>query len=53
MTALIELLTQARQAGLTVARIDGTSGEEDTLRIRGPAPPSRSPGNCWPAKMMC
>ena len=24
------------RAGLTVARIDGTSGEEDTLRIRGP-----------------
>lgn len=35
MTALIELLAQARQAGLTLTRIEGARGEEDTLRIRG------------------
>lgn len=36
MTALIELLAQARQAGLAITRIVGACGEEDTLRIRGP-----------------
>jgi hypothetical protein len=36
MTPLIELLAQARQAGLTLIRIEGARGEEDTLRIRGP-----------------
>jgi hypothetical protein len=36
MTALIELLTEAREAGLTLARIEGARGEDDTLRVRGP-----------------
>lgn len=36
MTVLIDLLARARAAGLTLARIEGARGEEDTLRIRGP-----------------
>jgi hypothetical protein len=36
MTPLIELLTQARQAGLTLTRIAGARSDEDSLHIRGP-----------------
>lgn len=36
MTALIELLAVARNAGLTLARIEDARGEDDTLRVRGP-----------------
>jgi hypothetical protein len=36
MSTLIDLLTQARRAGLTLTRIGGARADEDTLRVRGP-----------------
>lgn len=36
MSTVIDLLTQARHAGLTLTRIDGARADEDTLRVRGP-----------------
>jgi hypothetical protein len=36
MSTVIDLLVQARQAGLTLTRIDGARADEDTLRVRGP-----------------
>ena len=36
MSTVIDLLIQARRAGLALTRIDGARTDEETLRVRGP-----------------